>query len=86
MDDRRKMLKFRAWRRGFRELDLILGRFADRTLPDMREADVDDFERLLGAPDQDVYAWLTTEAPVPPEHDTPLFADIRRSLSETAAT
>ncbi|MCQ3943411.1 MAG: succinate dehydrogenase assembly factor 2, partial [Alphaproteobacteria bacterium] len=52
MDDRRKKLRFRAWRRGFKEIDLILGAFADRRLAGLEEARVDEFERLLNAPDQ----------------------------------
>ncbi|PZO54908.1 MAG: succinate dehydrogenase assembly factor 2, partial [Alphaproteobacteria bacterium] len=71
MDDRRKKLKFRAWRRGFREIDLILGGFADRRLAGLDESGVDAFEQLLDAQDQDVYAWITEQAPAPPEHDTP---------------
>ncbi|HYD87438.1 MAG TPA: succinate dehydrogenase assembly factor 2 [Vitreimonas sp.] len=77
MDDRRKKLKFRAWRRGFREIDLILGGFADRRLADLAEAEVDDFERLLDAPDQDVFAWITGQAPAPAQYDTPTLALIR---------
>ena len=64
--DRRKRLKFRAWRRGFREIDLILGGFADRYLVELDETGLQAFERLLDAPDQDVYAWITEEAPAPP--------------------
>lgn len=77
MDDRRKKLKFRAWRRGFREIDLILGRFADRRLADLDDAGLDAFEALLGANDQDVYLWITEEVEAPPEHDTPILALIR---------
>jgi antitoxin CptB len=77
MDDRRKKLQFRAWRRGFREIDLILGGFADRKLAGLDPAGVDAFERLLEAPDQDVYEWITEQAPAPPEHDTPTLALIR---------
>lgn len=77
MDDRRKKLKFRAWRRGFREIDLILGNFADRHLATLPEAQVDEFERLLDAPDQDVYAWITDQAPAPTDYDTPILALIR---------
>lgn len=77
MDDRRKKLRFRAWRRGFREIDLILGPFADRRLPDLDEAGLDAFERLLEAPDQDVYDWITEQAAAPREHDTPTLALIR---------
>ncbi|MGE0742610.1 MAG: succinate dehydrogenase assembly factor 2 [Hyphomonadaceae bacterium] len=77
MDERRKKLQFRAWRRGFREIDLILGGFADRHLVNLDGAGLDAFERLLEAPDQDVYEWLTEQAPAPAEHDTPTLALIR---------
>jgi len=77
MDDRRKKLRFRAWRRGFREIDLILGGFADRHIADLDETALDAFERLLDAQDQDVYAWITDQADAPAEHDTPTLALIR---------
>ena len=77
MDDRRKMLKFRAWRRGFREIDLILGRFADARLAELDDAGLDAFEALLEAPDQDVYLWITEEVAAPSQYDTPTLALIR---------
>lgn len=77
MDERRKKLKFRAWRRGFREIDLIMGGFADRRIEEMSEIALDEFERLLDAPDQDVYAWITGAAPAPPEFQTPTLDAIR---------
>lgn len=77
MDERRKKLKFRAWRRGFREIDLILGGFADRHLATLDEKAVADFEALLDAPDQLVYAWIIEAEPAPPAHDTPTLASIR---------
>ena len=77
MDDRRKKLKLRAWRRGFREIDLILGGFADRYLAELDETGLEAFERLLDAPDQDVYAWITEEAAPPAEHETSTLAMIR---------
>jgi antitoxin CptB len=77
MDDRRKKLKFRAWRRGFREIDLILGRFADRRLAELDDAGLDAFEALLDAPDQEVYLWIIEGTPVPAEYDTPTLALIR---------
>jgi antitoxin CptB len=76
-DERRKRLRFRAWRRGFREIDLILGGFADARLQTLDEAGLSAFERLLDVPDQDVYAWVVGRAPAPISHDTPLLADIR---------
>ena len=62
---RLKRLTFRAWRRGFKEADLIMGRFADTKLYDLSPDEVDEFERLLDAPDTEVYAWIcgTIETP-----------------------
>lgn len=75
-DERRKKLRIRAWRRGFRELDMIMGAFADRRIAAMTHAELDDFERFLDAPDQDVYAWIIGETP-PPLFDTPLLTALR---------
>jgi antitoxin CptB len=87
MDDRRKRIKFRAWRRGFREIDLILGAFADAHLHELDDDGLAEFERLLDQPDQDVYAWIVGQTRAPPEHDGPLLALIRsfRYFARTAA-
>lgn len=77
MDERLKKLRFRAWRRGFREIDLILGPFADGKLADLPTEEVDAFERLLDAPDQEVYAWITEQEAPAPAHDTPLMGRLR---------
>ena len=58
LDERRRKLTFRAWRRGFREMDLLMGSFADQHLVLMDEVGLDEFERLLSTPDWEVYAWL----------------------------
>lgn len=77
MDDRRKKLRFRAWRRGFREIDLILGGFADQCLAGLEASGLAEFEALLDAPDGEVYAWIVGQTPAPPTHDTPTLAAIR---------
>ncbi len=77
LDARRRRALFRAWRRGVREMDLVMGRFADMNLPGMDEADLSAFERLLDVPDPQVLAWITGEAPTPQEFDTPMFARLR---------
>lgn len=74
--ERLNSLRYRAWRRGFREADLILGPFADRELPTLDEAEADAFERLLDVPDQHLYAWIVGREPTPAEHDTPVMARI----------
>ena len=56
---RRKRLRFRAWHRGLREVDLILGPFADDCLAQLDAAELDHFETLLTAPDNDLYDWFT---------------------------
>jgi antitoxin CptB len=81
LDARRRRILFRAWRRGMREMDLVMGQFADARLPDMSDAELDEFERLLDAPDPMALAWITGEAPVPAEYDTPLFARLRLAPS-----
>ncbi len=77
LDARRRRMLFRAWRRGMREMDLIMGNFADAHLPAMSEAELDEFERLLDAPDPELLAWITGETPVPAAFDTPLLARLR---------
>ena len=75
---RRKKLLFRAQRRGFKEVDLIFGTFAAAELPRMTDAELDVFEALMMAPDQDVYAWLQGAGRPPPEYDTPVFRRMQR--------
>ena len=79
LDARRRRLLFRSWHRGIREVDLVLGRFADRVMGDLTEAELDDYEKLLDVPTPDLLAWVMGELPVPPEDETPL---LRRMLDE----
>lgn len=65
MDEVCKRLRFRAWRRGFRELDLILGPFADAQIALLNDSELGEFERLLDAPDQDVYSWIVGRSAAP---------------------
>jgi antitoxin CptB len=74
---RRKQLLFRCQRRGFKEVDLIFGTFAAREIDTLDAEGLDDLDALLQAPDQDVFAWLKDEKPLPPQYDTPTFARLR---------
>ena len=76
-ENRRKRLLFRAERRGFKEVDLIFGAYAKAHLPMLDEAGLDQFEALLAASDQEVYAWLRGAVPVPAEFDNPVFAGLK---------
>jgi len=78
MDETRlNRVRFRAWRRGFREADLILGPFADSHVQGMTPAELDRFERLLDEPDHDLYAWVTGTTPTPPAFDDEIMARLR---------
>jgi len=77
LDERRRRLLFRSWHRGTREMDLIMGRFADANIGALSEAEVDAYERLTDVSEPDLYAWITGERPVAPEHDTALFHRLR---------
>ena len=70
IENRRKMLIFRSWHRGTREMDLLLGSFADAHVPALDAAGLDDFERLLTNPDPDLYEWKSGRAAPPAEEDT----------------
>ena len=67
-DTRLRRLRMRAWRRGTKEMDLILGPWADAHLADLPEATLDGFEVLLEENDQDLYAWITGQTAAPPAH------------------
>ena len=74
---RRRNLLFRSWHRGMREMDLIMGRFADAKVAALSEGEVADFERLIEVPDPDLFAWITGEAMVPPDFDSALLRSLR---------
>ena len=73
LENRRKKLRIRAWRRGFKEADLILGRYADQALATMSQADIADFDALLDQLDADIYSWVIGTAPTPAQFDTPVM-------------
>jgi len=77
LDARRRRLLFRSWHRGIREMDLVLGRFANAQIAALSDADLDEFERLLEIPDQQMFAWVCGTETAPPEIDTALFRRVR---------
>ena len=77
LDERRRKLLFRAWRRGVREMDLIVGRFADAHIDKFDDTGLDDFERLIEAPNAELYAWVIGADTVPATFDTAVLAELR---------
>ena len=78
LDDRRKRLLFRCWHRGTREMDLILGRFADAEIAGLARRRIGrSSSSLIEVPDPDLYAALTGDKPLAPEYASALFDRIK---------
>lgn len=62
---RLKRLHIRSWRRGTKEMDLILGGWSDSWLRRLDHADLETYEALLGENDHDLYQWVAGQQPAP---------------------
>lgn len=61
----RKRLTFRAWHRGTREMDLLMGSFAEKYINDFDRTDLAFFEEILMNNDPDVYDWINGRKKAP---------------------
>lgn len=77
LDARRKRLLFRCWHRGTREMDLILGRFADAEIGNLSDDELTQLETLLEVNDPDLYAAITGDRVLPADVAGALFARIK---------
>ncbi|PVB62737.1 succinate dehydrogenase assembly factor 2 [Labrenzia sp. 011] len=75
-EPRLKKILFRCWHRGMKEMDLLLGGFAEAEIDRLTEEELRELEHLLTANDQDLYAWMTGRKPLPQEWDGPLYRRI----------
>lgn len=66
---KRKKLVFRSWHRGTREIDLLLGRFADAHIGGFDDAQLALYDRFLNNSDPDIFNWVTGQEPLPPAED-----------------
>lgn len=76
LDARRRRLLYRSWHRGTREMDLLMGRFADVHLPILSDDEIDAFEQLIDIEDPDLFHWINTGV-APEPYDTPMFQRFR---------
>ncbi|ESY08481.1 MULTISPECIES: succinate dehydrogenase assembly factor 2 [unclassified Mesorhizobium] len=79
LDIRRRKLLFRSWHRGMREMDLILGTFADNEIGALTGDEIDQYERLLDIPDTEFLPMVTGERPVPGNIDCAVLQKILAS-------
>jgi antitoxin CptB len=83
---RRKRLRFRCQRRGFKEVDLIFATFAESYLAALDENGLDQLEMLLDVPDHDVFAWLQGDVSIPAAFDNTVFAQMRSLCQRKSPT
>lgn len=78
LNSRLKRLRFRAWHRGTREGDLIVGQFIDLHKDSLSHADCEWFEELMEEPEQDLIAWITGKQELPEKYDTEMMKAIQK--------
>lgn len=79
LEVKRKCLLFRSRNRGSRELDIVLGRFAESHLARLDEDQLERYEALLANDDPDIFAWLSGREPVPAAFDTDVMTLLKAS-------
>lgn len=77
LDPARRRALYRSWRRGTREMDLLMGRFADAEIARFDEEEFAAFEALIEAPDRDLFAWIAGKTETPANHDTEVFRRLK---------
>lgn len=74
---RLRRLRYRAWRRGFKEIDLIIGHFVDNEAMTLSEGELDQLEELMSEQDQDLYGYIIGTVETPPELELPVLQRLR---------
>lgn len=64
-EHRLKRMRMRSWRRGTKEMDMVLGPFADSRLASLDAATLEDYDALLAENDQDLIQWVLGQTPAP---------------------
>jgi antitoxin CptB len=76
LDPRRRKALYHSWHRGTREMDLLLGRFADAEIAGLSDAELGEFERLMEVPDRDLFSWILGRAEIPEGFDGALLQKV----------
>ena len=81
---RRRRLRYRAWHRGTKEMDLVLGPFADAHVERFEAPELQRLEALMDEEDTDLLKWVMGQEPVPPDADSVLLQTIIAYRLKTA--
>jgi antitoxin CptB len=76
LDPRRRRILYRCWHRGIREMDLVLGQFAEDNIADLPDETLDELEIIMDEEDNDLVKMITGAQPIPEKFQTPLFEKI----------
>lgn len=79
---RRRRMRYRAWHRGTREMDMVLGHFADARLENYDSAQLDRLEKLMDEQDTDLLKWVMKQEAPPAEVDAELVVELRQFQAE----
>ncbi|MFC0410543.1 FAD assembly factor SdhE [Roseomonas elaeocarpi] len=82
---RRKRLLFRAWHRGTKETDLMVGHFVARHIAAFTEDQLDELETVLEHLDVDMQEWLSGRRPIPEAHCSPMLDWMARECAQSGA-
>lgn len=77
IENKRKRLIFRSDHRGTKEMDLILGTFAQKNVPGFSEEELDQYEELLKENDPNLYNWITGKEQAPANINSDVFAKLK---------
>lgn len=77
-ETRLKRLRFRAWHRGTREADMLVGGFFDTYSQSWKPEEVDLFEVLIEEADVDILAWAMDMADVPERYQGPMMTAMKK--------
>ena len=76
LDIIRKRLKWRATHRGIKEMDILVGGYAQTHLGAMTAEELEQFAEILEMPDQDLLSWATKQGPIPSHQDSPMLQSV----------
>jgi antitoxin CptB len=78
LEVRRRRAIYRAQHRGTRELDIVMGRFAEQRVARMSADEMGLFEQFLALPEPQLYDWIMKGAPVADAEFSAMVVDVRR--------
>ncbi|QTK78377.1 succinate dehydrogenase assembly factor 2 [Agrobacterium tumefaciens] len=76
LDPRRRRILYRCWHRGIREMDLVLGQFAEDNIALLTDDQLDELEVIMSEEDNDLVKMVTGALAIPEKFQTPLFMKI----------